>query len=91
MELPSVVVNRISVSNLELMLSNQYNLDFNEEDVRCMEIMKSSATLQDERYCLNLPFKKPDVLLPNNFAVAKQRIIGLRRKFLNNPQFHKEY
>ena len=29
--------------------------------------------------------------LPNNFAVAKQKILGLRRKFLNNSQVHKEY
>lgn len=56
-----------------------------------MEIMKSSATLQDERYTLKLPLKKPDVLLPNNFAVAKQRILGLRRRFVTNPTLHKEY
>lgn len=98
MELSPVVVNRISVSNLEVMLNNQYKQDFNEktseekgmsrEDLRFMEIMESSATLQDERYTLNLPLKKPDVLFPNNFAVAKQRILGLRRGFVNNPTLH---
>lgn len=101
MELPSVVVNRISVSNLELMLNNQYNHDFNEktsenkemsrEDCRFMEIMDSSATLQEERYWLKLHHKKPEILLPNNFAVAKQRILGLQRKFVNSPTLHKEY
>lgn len=75
-KLPSVVVNRISVTTLEHILNSQYNHDFNEktsvdtemsrEDIRFMEIMESSATVRDERYCLKLPFKKPDVQLPNN-------------------------
>ncbi len=69
------MVNKISVCNLELMLNNQYNHDFNEkiseekemsrEDIRFMEIMESSATLQDKRYCLKLPFKRSDIILPN--------------------------
>ena len=77
------------------MLKNQYNHDLNEktsedkemsrEDFRFMEIMKSSAILQNKRYCLKLPLKKPDVLLQNNFAVTKQRILGLRMKL------HMEY
>lgn len=101
MELSSVVVNRISISKLELMLSSQYNHDFNEkpseekemsrEDQKCMEIMNTSATLQDNRYSLKLPLKTPDVLLPNNFAVAKQRLLGLRKRFVSNPMLHKEY
>ncbi len=101
MGLSSAVVNRISVSNLEVMLDRQYNHDFNEktsedkemsrEDLRLTKIMESSATLQVERYTLKLPLKKPDVLLPNNFAVAKQRMLGLRRRFVNNPTLHREY
>ncbi|XP_034093136.1 uncharacterized protein LOC117560379 [Gymnodraco acuticeps] len=101
MELSSVVVNRISISKLELMLSSQYNHDFNEkpseekemsrEDQQFMEIMNTSATLQDNRYSLKLPLKTPGVLLPNNFAVAKQRLLGLRKRFVSNPMLHKEY
>ena len=101
MKLSSVVVNRISVSNLEIMLNNQYKHDFNDrpsedkemsrEDIKFMEIMESSATLQEERYCLKLPFKRPDADLPNSFKVAKQRILGLRKRFMSNPEFHKEY
>ena len=97
----SVAVNRISVSNLEVMLNNQYKNDFNErpsedkemsrEDMRFLDIMESSATLQEERYCLKLPFKRPDVHLPNSFKVAKQRILGLKKRFMSNPEFHKEY
>lgn len=53
--------------------------------------MESSAVLQEERYCLKLPFKRPDAHLPNSFKVAKQRILGLRKRFMSNPEFHREY
>ena len=88
----SSVLNRISVSNLEIMLNNQYNHDFNErppeeeemsrEDMMFMDIMETCATLQEGRYCLKLPFKRPD---------AKERILGLRKRFVSNPEFHREY
>ena len=70
---PSVSVNRISVSRLEQMLSEQYNHDFNErateekglsrEDVKFMEIAERSASLNKGHYSLRLPFKK-DVEVP---------------------------
>lgn len=47
--------------------------------------------LYRKRYSLKLHFKKTDVQLPNSFKIAKQRMLGLKRKFLNNPEFHKEY
>ncbi|KAK0154798.1 hypothetical protein N1851_002884 [Merluccius polli] len=50
MKLSSIVVNRISVSNLEIMLNNQHKRCL--EKTKFMEIMESSATLQEERYCL---------------------------------------
>lgn len=43
------------------------------------------------KYCLKLPFKKEEVCLLNNFAVARQRIQGLKKRFLHNAHFHQEY
>ncbi|KAK0141948.1 hypothetical protein N1851_020381 [Merluccius polli] len=96
----SASVNRISVQRLEEMLTNQYNHDFNErateemglsrEDRKFMEIAERSTVLQDNHYQLKLPFKG-DVCLPNNYTVAKQRITGLKRKFLKNKQLFEEY
>lgn len=97
---PTVYANRVSVENLSELLNNQYNHDFNEatedkeemsrEDVRFMEIMTKSVKLQDGHYSLDLPFKiEPS--LPNNQVVAKQRILGLRRKLERNEKFHQEY
>ncbi|KAK0139489.1 hypothetical protein N1851_023681 [Merluccius polli] len=98
---PSVSVNRISVSRLEQMLSEQYNHDFNErateekglsrEDVKFMEMAENSASLNKGHYSLRLPFKKDVVSLPNNFSVVKQRLLSLKRKFLKNEEFYEEY
>ncbi len=67
-EFPSAVVNRISVCRLDEMLSKQYNHDFNErameekglsrEDIKFIEIVENSATLEDGHYSLKLPFIK---------------------------------
>lgn len=100
-ECMTAMVNRISVCNLEEMLNNQYNHDFNEsateekglsrEDIKFMEIMERSSILEHGHYCLNLPFRKKELSLPNNFSVAKQRALSLRRKFLKNELFFQEY
>ncbi len=97
----SAVVNRISVCRLEEMWFKQYNHDFNEraveeqglsrEDIRFLEIAESSVKLEDKHYTLKLPFKKENVYLPNNFSLAKQRILGLKRRFQRDEQFYQEY
>lgn len=95
-------VNRISITNLEVLLNNQYNHDFNErssedkeelsrDDMKFMEIMTESCKLENGHYTLDLPFKRKDVSLPNNQCVAKQRILGLKRRFGRDERFHKEY
>ncbi|KAK7904466.1 hypothetical protein WMY93_017073 [Mugilogobius chulae] len=97
----SVVVNRISVCKLEKLLQRQYEHDFNErateekgpsrEDVQFMKIMEQSVTLDNGHYSLKLPFKNKTVSLPNNLTVAKQRLLGLKKKFLRNEQMYTEY
>lgn len=95
-----VTVNRISVVRLEELLNNQFNHDFNEktvdekemsrEDLQFMSIMNNSVKHQDGHYSLRLPFKS-DVTLPNNLGVAKQRLLGLKRKLEINQEFHEKY
>ncbi|XP_073783913.1 uncharacterized protein isoform X2 [Danio rerio] len=96
-----VTVNRISVRKLEDMLGKQYNHDFNENSVEkkemsreehaFMEKVSKSIEFQDGHYKLNLPFRMEIPMLPNNLCVAKQRLIGLKRKFERNKIFHQEY
>lgn len=94
-------VNRISVSRLEEMLSNQYNHDFNEqnseqqgmsrEDLRFLKIMDDSAQLVNGHYSVKMPFRNDQFALPNNLCVVKQRLLGLQRRFQRDATFHKEY
>ena len=82
-------VNRTSVAKLEDLIIQQYNHDFNEklddkemsiEDKRFIKIAEQSITLKDGHYSLDLPFRKERPVMPNNYQVAEQRLIGLKRK-----------
>lgn len=80
----SATVNRISVKRLEELLSSQYSYEFNErsseeremsrEDVKFLNTLENSVMLIGGKYCMNLPFRNPEVHLPNNYSVAKQRL-----------------
>lgn len=98
----SVTANRISVSRLEELLVAQYNHDFSEktsdddfkisrEDQRFMEIMDQSISNENGHYCIDLPFRKDDVIMPNNRCLVEQRLMSLKRKFTKNQEFQKEY
>ncbi|KAL7881025.1 hypothetical protein SRHO_G00032790 [Serrasalmus rhombeus] len=80
---------------------SQYNQDFNEvasqertemsiEDKQFLEIA-NGALLKDGHYSLNLPFRKPDVFMPNNRQVAEQRLQSLKRKMKRDEQYKQEY
>ncbi|XP_059931369.1 uncharacterized protein LOC132474599 [Gadus macrocephalus] len=95
-----VTVNRTSVPKLEDLIVQQYNHDFNEklddkemsiEDKRFIKIAEQSITLKDGHYSLDLPFRKERPVMPNNYQVAEQRLIGLKRKFKRNETFRNEY
>lgn len=100
-DFPLVCANRISIANLEELLTKQYNQDFVEhcpdkeeisvEDKQFLNIMQSSVTLQDGHYYLKLPFRNPNVVVPNNQQLAKQRIHYLLRKFKKDTNFYEEY
>ncbi len=98
----SVTANRISVAKLEELLVAQYNHDFDEksseddfkmsrEDQRFMEIMDQSISTENGHYCIDLPFRNNDVIMPNNRCLAEQRLKSLKRKFSRNQEFQEEY
>lgn len=97
-----IVVNRISVADLNDLLIKQYHQDFPElaaeeksemsvEDKRFMSMMESSKELRNGHYYLPLPFKENDVMMPNNYQQAQQRVMSLKRKFDKNERYHREY
>lgn len=96
------IVNRTSVLTLESLLEKQYEHDFkdfnkdekeelSQDDKRFLQIMEESVKFENGHYSLRLPFKNPNVDLPNNRCVAQQRLSGLKRKMERNESFHKEY
>lgn len=98
----SITANRISLVQLEEMMVQQYNHDFNEktseeqaemsrEDLKFMNIMHSSSVLKDGHYSLDLPFRSENSILPNNRCIAEQRLMSLKRKFGKNQVFREEY
>ncbi|KAK0131366.1 hypothetical protein N1851_033909 [Merluccius polli] len=99
---PSVYANRITIDRIEELLTSQYNYDFNErasaeqeemsrEENKFMEIMESSAKLQNGHYTFQMPFKGKDVSMPNNLGVAMQRVHCLKRRLQKDASFHEEY
>lgn len=99
---PFTTVNRTSVLTLESLLEKQYEHDFKDfntnekeelslDDKRFLQIMEESVQFKNGQYSLQLPFKNPNLNLPNNLCVAQQRLNGLKKKMERNESFHMEY
>ena len=95
-----VTANRISIGNLEELLLQQYSHDFSEsqdkaemsqEDKKFMTIAEESVHMLNGHYTLNLPFRRKDVIMPDNHQVAEQRLSSLKKKFQKNESFKAEY
>ena len=61
------------------------------EDRKFLTCANGSVTLKDGHYYLDLPFRRNDLVRPNNRSVAEQRLLGLKRKLEKNEHFKKEY
>lgn len=95
---PVTSANHISVAHLEELLVKQYKHDFPEEecqmsieDRKCMNIASNSVTLKDGHYHLPLPLRDRNITLPNNYPMAKQRALNLKRKFKKDQVYATEY
>ncbi len=98
----TVTANRISLVDLQELLVSQYNTDFNErvydeknemsvEDKRFLNIANESVKVKEGHYCINLPFKADNIIMPNNHVIAQQRLLSLKRKFKRDPNYQREY
>lgn len=56
-----------------------------------LSIASSLATLRSGHYCLPLPFRNENKLMPNNIKVAKEHLKGLKRCFLRDSAYAVEY
>ncbi|CAG2219263.1 unnamed protein product [Mytilus edulis] len=84
------------------LLMQSINLDFPErmtEDKRensiddkiFMQQVESSIHLENQHYCIALPFRDQDVVFPNNSVQGIKRLNGLRHKFAKNDNFKQQY
>ena len=66
------------------------NDNFIENEKVFTEFRKCLA-FENNRYCVNLPFKNHSEVLPDNFNAARSRLISLKRKLNSNPTLLHEY
>ena len=50
-----------------------------------------SITLQNGRYCVQLPWKEPHPLLPDNFELSKARLFNLLKRLQRTPDILDQY
>ncbi|XP_046358371.2 uncharacterized protein LOC124136493 [Haliotis rufescens] len=60
-------------------------------DIRFLEKVKESITLNDGHYTIPLPFKSDSVCLPDNHYQAYQRLMNLKQKMKRNDGFLSDY
>jgi hypothetical protein len=96
-----VQVDFIEASNdLDQQLERMWMLDMVPEpshtplsvnDKRVLKIWNESIKHKDGHYELAIPFKCRPPALPNNIAVAKQRLQSLKTRLSHNPELHRKY
>ena len=78
---------------MELDFSERSNeLPYSQEDYKFLNIMKQGIShREDGHYQMPLPFKTTDPQLPNNKALAERRLVQLKRRFMNDSTYAKDY
>ncbi|XP_046551559.1 uncharacterized protein LOC124261296 [Haliotis rubra] len=98
-------LNRTDVladESLDHQLRGYFDREFNERlsndkeelsrnDQHFLDIMNSSKRLTGGHYQMSLPFKDSKINLPNNKVQAKERAFSLKKKFLKNDAFYRDY
>ena len=84
------MVNRFFQQEFSEQSSNHCALS--SEDRRFLAIAeKGIRHLESEHYELPLPLKNSSVKLPNNRELALRRLSHLKKRFMANEQYHKDY
>ena len=100
----SVISCRLQVNlSLDSQLQKFFNLDFSDqyvfsderalsvEDKQFIDMVETQTVLKEGHYEICLPLRDSSVPLPNNRALAFQRLKGLKRKFRSNDVFQRKY
>eukprot|EP00112_Aurelia_sp_Birch-Aquarium-sp1_P003949 Seg1448.3 transcript_id=Seg1448.3/GoldUCD/mRNA.D3Y31 product="hypothetical protein" protein_id=Seg1448.3/GoldUCD/D3Y31 len=66
-------------------------LDFPQEDKKFLKMMKEQSIKADGHYVLPLPFRNPNVYMPNNKEQAMKRAVWTKRRLQKDPKFYSDY
>ena len=88
--------------HIERLLERQYAHDLPEKDYeekmemsvddrQFMQIASSSVVLTDGHYYLPLPLCDRNISMPNNYQMAEQQTLHLKRKFQKDQVYANEY
>ena len=61
------------------------------EDQKFLRLMEKEMRKEDGHYQLPLPFQKRDQHWPNHRIQAKMRLQGLKKRFMKDENFFKDY
>ena len=78
----------ISEHHTKIFSNKNYNFIENEE---VFTEFKKCLAFENNRYRVTLPFKNYSEVLPDNFNVARSRLISLKRKLNSSPTLLHEY
>ncbi|KRZ08573.1 hypothetical protein T4B_14298 [Trichinella pseudospiralis] len=70
-------------------LGTELRNEFEVNDV--LKRFKNEVRFDGERYVVKLPWKSPEVQVPNNYEQAEQRLQQLEKRLSNNSERAKEY
>ncbi|XP_070549367.1 uncharacterized protein [Ptychodera flava] len=102
-DINQAVVNRIQVGPaVDQQLMDYFNREFSErtiddkpedsiEDQRFMKMMDTETEYHDGHYQVPLPFRKDNVMLPDNRTVAEYRLNQLKKRFKRDEAYYREY
>ena len=65
--------------------------EFSHRDKTLMEIVERGTSKKDDHYVVPLPFRNPNLMLPNNKKQTIQRLMGLKRRFMKGNKFFQDY
>ena len=97
--------NLVKEIDVKDMLVRLYNKEFTEsgspkgksengmsvEDMKFTKITEDGAKMVNKHYQIPLPFRNPNIQLPNNRYQTWQRLLHLQERFNKNKEFEKDY
>ena len=91
------------ICNLDDQLNRFFNLDFSEnhvfaegkglsvKDRQFLRMTEEGTVFRDGHYEVNLPLRNPTVSVPNNRALAVQRLRSIKKRFGSDPSYKMKY